>query len=227
MKQLSKITKLVFAVTTICGFLCSQLAAADEEKWQIRPILGFSSLSDTGGVATSAAFDGGGALELSTSSGFLAGLGLGYRFSENWSTEIAWEYRSNNSSATLTQAQGQTNFTGGDYASNIFHINSTYHFSSGHALRPYIGGGLSWVQEVDLDLEVDTNEYSYSSAGDFGFQAFAGLDWALSDRWGMQAEIRYGSISDIELEAEQSSLGRLTGLDYEPVALQLGLTYRF
>jgi len=218
--------KLMSIVSISSLFSVSSASAVEDWRWQLRPIIGLSSLPDVMGDANPT-----GNLDVSTDSGFLAGLGLGYRLNQNWSAELAWEYRSNDSAAELTSLQGDVNFDSGDYASNVFHLNGIYHWPKGEKIQPYAGAGLSWVQELDLDLTINGQESSFSADGDVGFQVFAGVDWALSDRWGAQAELRYSSLTGVDLEAEAPGsvigLAQIGDLDYQPLSLQLGLTYRF
>ena len=91
----------------------------------------------------------------------------------------------------------------------------------------YVGAGLGWLQEIDIDLEGNGPEQSYSGDGDIGVQLFLGADYALSDAWALQGEVRYARFSDIDLDGEARAEGSLTGLDYEPLTLQLGIVYRF
>lgn len=201
----------------------SPLQADDGRGWFIRPYLGFSHIQDqspnTQGVGSIDA-----TAEVDLDNGFVAGLGVGYRYNAHWASEIAWEYRSNDSMATLADGQ---DFPDGNYASNIFNINGFYYFTPMQKWQPYIGGGLSWVQEIDLDLEDGGIEQSYSGDGDIGYQIFTGVAYRLIDHLSLHGELRYGSISGINLNKEPDDGSRIKDLDYEPATLQLGLSYQF
>lgn len=152
------------------------------------------------------------------------GIGVGYRIDPRLSAEFGWEYRSNDSKTVL---DATSEFGDGNYASNIFYLNGHYHFEQVGKWRPYVGAGLTWVEEIDIDLERGGDELSYSGDGDSGYQLFAGFDYDLADSWKLQAELRYGSIGDIDLEGEGNDVGEFDGIDYETTTLQIGLVYDF
>lgn len=196
---------------------------AEPTGWFLRAYGGYSQLSDidadaSGIVGSDVAAD------ISLDGGFTAGAGAGYRFDRRWAVEAAWEYRSNDSETNLG---GLAAFPDGNLASNTFWLNGYYHFAGNGKWDPYAGLGLGWLQEVDLDLEGDGPERSYSGDGDIGFQVFLGANYALAERWFLQGEVRYASFTDLELEGESGAAGELSSLDYEPLTLQLGVIYRF
>ena len=98
-----------------------------------------------------------------------------------------------------------------------------YYLNAIDKWQPYVGAGLIWVEEVDIDLESDGNELSYSSGGDSGYQAFVGVNYQLNSQWQVQFEGRYSSITDIQLSGEGDVTGSITNLDYEPLTLQVGM----
>lgn len=207
-------------IAAFISLLVSPTALAND--WVVRPYIGMSIMSDLSGQAEQVETQSG-AVDVNLDSGFTAGLGLGYQFSKQWLVELAWEYRTNDSEVTLPD--GDT-FTDGNYASNLFFLNGIYQFNTSSPWSPYLGAGISWAQEIDIDLERDGMEQSFSGDGEFGYQVFAGTNYALSENWAAQFEVRYGSIGDIPLEAEGTP-GRITGLDYKTTTVQLGLAYRF
>jgi outer membrane autotransporter protein len=200
----------------------AQAQESNDQGWYLKPLIAISQLSDqTGTTFGIGAVDG--SADAQISGGFASGLNIGYSYNEHWSAELGWEYRSNDSEVSLADGQ---RFTEGNYASNSFFLNGIYSFDSSRSWRPYLGAGLSWIQEIDIDLETAGSELSYSGDGDSGFQLFAGLDYQFDSRWSVLGEVRYSSIGDIELIGENTS-GTFTGLDYNPVSFQIGLNYRF
>lgn len=200
----------------------NDLFAQSEEGWFLRPYLGLSQMSDiNANTLDIGSVDG--SADISLDSGFTAGLGVGYRYNNYVAAEFAWEYRSNESEVTLADMQ---TFDEGNYASNTFFLNGFYYPDGFETWQPYLGLGLSWIQEIDIDLEADGSEQSYSGSGDFGFQVFAGVDYPIINRWDLQAEIRYGSIGGINLEGEGIT-GEVSNLDYDTFTGQLGVVYRF
>ena len=210
----------------ILGALAIHLQAPQvlaDESWFLRPYIGLSQMSDLD--ADFADIDGmSGDADVDLDTGFTGGLGLGYRFDESWAVEFGWEYRSNDSSTTLN---GTSEFDDGNYASNIFYLNGHYFLEARGSWQPYVGAGLTWVEEIDIDLERNGEEQSYSGDGDVGYQVFAGVNYELNSEWQLQSELRYGSITDIDLKGESGDPGEITGIDYETTTLQVGLVYQF
>lgn len=204
------------------AMLASPALNADD-NWFVRPYVGVSHMSDT-----SADFadidDRSGRADIDLDTGFTAGLGVGYRYTEAIAVELGWEYRSNDSSTTLS---GNSKFDDGNYASSIFFLNGHYLFAENGNWQPYVGAGLTFAEEVDIDLERDGDELSYSGDGEVGYQLFAGVNYRLDASWQIQSELRYGKISDIDLDGESGDPGKIEDIDYETTTLQVGLVYAF
>lgn len=209
----------VLAVST----LVTAPALADG-NYYIKPHLGISIVQDNdfdqAGVAAAGAGGDG-----SYDNGFATGLAFGYRYGNGWSAELDWEYRRNDNDG-VAFADG-TRFDDGDIASNIFYLNGYYTFEEGFGrLRPYVGAGLGWVQEIDLDLESGGVETSYSGDGDIAWQLMVGAEADIADNWRMQGELRYGRVAGVDLDAE-SGAGRIRDLDYDTWTIGLGVIYDF
>ena len=201
-----------------------EAGGGDDSGWFLRAWGGYSNLSDTSGSAEGLLnLPPTTGVDVSTSGGFAAGGGIGYRYGPRLAAEIAWEYRSNDSETTFGDG---TRFSEGNYASNTIFLNGFYFLGERGAWEPYVGAGLAWIQEIDIDLEGNGPELSYSGDGDLGFHVFAGTKYRLGSGWSAHAELRYGSMTGIDLSGEGTD-GRITGLDYQPVTLQLGLDYQF
>lgn len=209
----------------ILGLLacCGQALADTESGWFMKPVLGLSQMSSTDGNSTGVGLQNG-MVDVDLDSGLSAGLGFGYRYNPNLSVELSWEYRSNDSETTLPDT---TLFDDGNYASNIFYLNGYYHFDNDKKWTPYLGFGLGWIQEIDIDLEGNGPEQSYSGDGDIGFQAMFGLEYDLSENWTFNTELRYARFSSIDLDGEDGATGRITDLDYDPLTLGMGFSYYF
>jgi opacity protein-like surface antigen len=199
-------------------------ATADGAGYYVKPYIGPSFVDDTDfgqrGIAAAGA-DGSGSFD----TGWLAGLGFGYRYGNGWVAEVAWEYRSNDNDRV--RFDDGTTFDGGDFASNTLYLNGYYQFDVGNpGLRPYVGAGIGWVEEIDLDLEAAGVETSYSSDGDLAWQVMAGLEYDLNERWSMQGELRYNRVSGVDLD-EEAGNGRIEDADVDAWLLGLGVTYAF
>ena len=195
--------------------------ASEDSGWFLRPTFGLSNLSDTSGELL-ATPDGASRVTVATESGFATGLGLGYQYNPNLAVEIFWEYRTNDSDSQLVD----NTIYSGNYASNVFYLNGYYYFDSESDWSTYVGAGIGWVQEIDLDWEVGSMEESYSSDGDSSFQVFAGTQYKLTEQWDFQLELRYGNASSINMNNEISDIP-LNGLDYKTTTVQLGFVYNF
>ena len=219
--------KTAILLLSTLPFLTNPALAQTQESdndngWFARAWGGYSSLSDTSGSAAS--FEGGsGSVDVSLDGGFTAGLGAGYRYNKRLAVELAWEYRSNDSETSF--ADGAI-FNEGNYASNAFFLNGYYFLDRRGSWEPYVGAGLIWLQEVDIDLEGNGPEQSFSADGDTGLQVFVGTNYRINDRWQAHGELRYGSVTGIDLTGENTE-GTLSDFDYEPLTLQLGVSYSF
>ncbi|GAB5379893.1 MAG: hypothetical protein Alis3KO_14350 [Aliiglaciecola sp.] len=215
MKTLSFVL-LVTGSSTFCSPSFAQ------QNWYVKPYLGLSQLSDTNGNAR--VIDQiGGTANINTDSGFIAGIGVGYHYSNNFAVEIDWEYRSNDSQTTIDDS---VTYEEGNYASSMFSINGIWSFNNFDRIKPYVGAGLLWAQEIDIDLETNGEELSYSGSSDTGFQGFVGLDYRVSERWLANVEVRYGSVTGIDLDGEDTT-GNISDLDYQTTTLQFGVKYKF
>ena len=204
--------------------LLGQQAFADTDGgWFIKPITGFSQMSSTDGNSIGVGTQDG-VVDVDLDSGFLAGLGFGYRYNPSLSVELSWEYRTNDSETTL--ADGDL-FDDGNYASNTFYLNGYYHFQTENRWTPYLGLGLGWIQEIDIDLERGGTEQSYSGDGDIGLQAMLGLEYELNSNWKFNTELRYSRFSSIDLEGEDGATGRIDDLEYDPLTVGVGFSYYF
>lgn len=214
--------RMYLAVMLLTSAFASNHALADDGVWYLRAHSGLSQLSDTRGQTQSiGSIDGKANIELN--SGFIAGMALGYRYGPNWAAELSWEYRTNDSQVTLADG---TKFSEGNYASNIFFINGLYHFTTNTSWEPYAGAGLGWIQEIDVDLEDSNTELSYSGDGNIKAQLFAGVNYLFNDDWSINSEIRYGDFGNNDLKGE-GIVGNINSVEYKPLTLQLGMSYRF
>ena len=213
--------KLVFVCLT--ALLLSLLShSAFAEGYFLRPVFGISQLSDTDGQTQDIGTTDGLA-DISVDSGFNAGLGFGYRYLNNIAVEVFWEYRTNDSEALLDDG---TFFEEGNFASNIFYLNGFYFIETESSWSPYLGAGLGYVQEIDIDFEQNGSELSYSDSGSLAYQFFVGIDYKFTEQFIASAEFRYSSVSVGTLEGEEN-IGIISDLYYKPVTLQVGIKWFF
>jgi len=197
--------------------------ASHADIWYIKPVFGISQMSSVSGFSEGIGADDG-LVQTELSSGFNAGLAVGYEIRENIALELLWEYRSNDSQVALADL---TRFDEGNYASNFFFINGVYQFTPmANGLNPYVGLGIGVSQEIDIDLEASGVEQSLSGSGDVAYQWFAGVNYDVTDEVSLSSELRYSYSSNIDLEAENFSFGTIQDFDYDALTLQVGLEYR-
>ena len=190
------------------------------EGWSIVPGAGFSLLADQSPSFVGTDTIANGKSTVSLDPGFAAGVGLRYHYENSrWASEFGWEYRSND--ALTTDADG-VELPGGNYASNTFFLNGRYAFSEDRRLTPWVGAGVVWVQEVDLDSESTVGETSFSDSGSVGMQLMVGADYELSDQFYVTFELRYSSQAGLELN-EEGGQGLVSDIDYQPLTLGIEL----
>lgn len=217
------VKKKVFGSIAIGGVLagvCCFGATAQAGSWSIQPYGGLNYVSEPSGTAQGVG-TADGAADIDLEAGFLAGIALAYQFDEHWSAEFAWDYRSAQSSVRL--ADGEF-YEEGNFASNLLYLNGRYHFVTEGMLSPYLGAGFVLGQEIDLDLEQNGVEASFSSSGDIGAQLIGGTSWAVSNRLNLNAEVRYSHVGAVEMDSETAGSGQVKA-DYTPVTVQLGLVF--
>jgi len=223
MNTLFKTTIIATVAISSSLVLDSQSTYASNEGWSVVPYFGFSQLGDQS-PDISAQGIGTGEADVSLDSGFTAGLSLRYDYSNSrWRSEVGWEYRSNDSS--ITAGDGST-LSDGNYASNTFYVNGRYALMGGSRFTPWIGGGLSLIQEIDIDSERQEGERSFEDSGAVGIQLLAAIDYKLTDSIYLTSELRYTSFTDLDLK-EEGSNGLVTGLDYQPLTAAVGIGFRF
>ncbi len=202
------------------------LAAADaaaEGPWYATAKFAYSTLDDQGIEYTAAGNTTNGTAEFD--GGFVAGAAGGYRFNDNWRLEGEFMYRT--SEIDRAEIPGVGSFTDGDYSSVAIGVNGLYDFNlfGSDKARAYVGAGVAWLQEIDIDFEEGGVENSYSG-DDFGFQVMLGARYDMSERWFLETDVRYFFASDIDMSAEGDAVGNVTA-DYEPLSITAGFGWRF
>jgi len=187
--------------------------------WYVEAFGGYSGLLDDGLTLDGNTYDA------NYGSGFLGGAALGYQWT-NFSVELEFFYRSNDVDTLSRDAE---RFTGGDYASTNYFLNTQYTFGSlaGNAavIRPYIGVGVGLMQEIDIDLPGARAE-DLSANWEFGFQALVGLRWEISPHWSLFTEARYTSGGSPDLKSEAGT-ERTATADYNGWTALAGLRWTF
>ena len=218
-QNLSTKSLIPFALVLVGLLACTAPAAAGERYLKL--VTGFGDLDDGGTLevrddrfASSA--------EASYDFGFRSGLAYGWRFSERFAIEGEYLYSTNDFDEVVF-VDGER-YDEGNYASVVISANVYTFFRPGQNVRPYVGVGLGWVQEVDIDFERDGGEISFET-DELGLQLMAGVAWDVNERWTLDLQARWLGVSGVEMEAEEGG-GRVTA-DYQPLSVFAGIGYRF
>ena len=210
---------------TISTLISNAAFADDTGKWSVKLYGGISTMGDQSIEQTGVPGVTGATGTINSDNGFMAGGSVGYNYTNNLSVELAWDYRSNDSKTNFSDG---TSFNDGNFASSILFVNGKYTFDKipQSNLRPYIGAGLGYVQEIDLDLVNGGVEYSYSKNNEMAYQFMTGITYTLTKKIDLDAGLRYVRVDSINLKRENGS-GELRNVDYDPLSLAIGLSYKF
>ena len=157
--------------------------------------------------------------------GFLSGAAVGYQFDGPWQLEAEFTYQTVDVDRLQPEAFGP--FDEGNYASTGLAANVRYSanlFGSPRA-RAFLGAGLVYLTEVDIDFEQSGVERSFSGDG-FGVQLLAGARYDVGERIFLETAIRYMRATSLELRGEGGETAQLEG-DYAPLSVTLAVGWRF
>lgn len=211
------------AITLLAGASLLATDARAEGDWYATAKFAYNTLDDQDIEYTAAGNTVNGRAEFD--GGFAAGATGGYRFNDSWRLEGEFMYRTND--FDTANIPGVGTFTDGDYSSVAIGVNGLYDFNlfGSDKTRAYVGAGVAWLQEIDIDFEENGVESSYSG-DDIGFQVMLGARYDMSERWFLETDIRYFFASDIDLSAEGDAVGSVVA-DYEPLSVTAGIGWRF
>jgi outer membrane autotransporter protein len=209
------------------GLVPTSALAQAEPKGFYATIYGQSSRITSSDLTESGAGGAGTGLRAEFGNGWGFGGDFGYRYGNGWAAEVEWNYRRH----ALKSLKGgsATIASDGDYASNTLLINGLRRFPSGGAWTPYLGAGIGWVQEIDIDLTPSAGggERSYST-NKFAYQLIAGTEYAITPQWRLTADARWLRVGSVSLDNETGNPGGTIGpLKYNPVSVQVGVRYSF
>ncbi len=208
------------AVAGVSLLVCLPVAAQDKAGWYGNVYGGSSSLTSTNLSETRSS-----APTLAGKAAFGSGTGLGggigYRYGNGWAAELAWDYRSHD----LKRIDGVP--VSGDFASTTAFLNGYYRFQKVGAVRPFVGAGVGYVTEIDMDLSRGGSEQEYSRRGGLATQAIVGGEVDLSDRWSVSADLRWTQMGSGTFKSTNPDASLGGKPKYQPTSLNVGVTYRF
>jgi len=208
----------LICIVTVPIYGQEKVESNEFKKFYVKPYGGFIGIQDMDLQLTTSTTTS--PVNVESGFGYTAGISAGYFITEKISTELGFEYKSNSITTFVDNVEDN-----GDYASNFIYLNAFYNFRSGQLFNPYIGIGLSLIEEIDIDLN-SNDTASFSDSGNIGFQGIAGLDFNFSEKWALNFEMKYVTFSDFDMEEELSDR-MLRGLSYNPFIVNIGVKYRF
>ena len=198
-------------------------SAADDAYWYATANVGANFMSDQ-----SVSFAGDGPAQsgdASLGNGLLTGAAIGRAFSRSLRAEVEFVYQSVDHDGVRLAGGGS--LPSGNFASTALALNGLYSFNlfAREEVRTYVGLGVAWLTEVDIDFEQGGQEASYSGDG-FGVQLLAGARYEIGERWFLDAGLRYLSAGEVTMDGEGAATGRVRA-DYEPWSATFGAGWRF
>jgi opacity protein-like surface antigen len=196
------------------------VAAQDEPGFYVGVYGGPSAMASTSfseSRATGAAVGG----KVTFGSGIGFGAVVGQRYGNGWAAELALDERGN-----FLKRVGGIEVDGNIFSTVVF-LNGYYRFPAWGAVRPFVGAGLGYVTVMDIDVERDGAEQEYSRQGGLAVQAIAGGEFSLSSRWSLSGDLRWSRMESGAFKATTAG-NTLSGKPkYQPVSLNVGVSYRF
>jgi opacity protein-like surface antigen len=209
--------------TLLCLATTTSQASADTGDYEgpyTRLLGGLNFTTDSDFTGSNADFPSG---EASLASGAMIGLGGGYRFNRNFAAELEYAYRSNDIDK-VKGAGGATISDGGDLASVAIMANGLYYFDFADNWSPYVGLGFGFLQEIDSDVQlVGRNSQKDLEDQVFAWQAMAGAEVPIDDKWRVYGESRFMSAPSPDLGNSNGSYS----VDYNNISLIFGIGYQF
>jgi outer membrane protein len=153
-----------------------------------------------------------------------------YMFSPNWGFDIlaAWPF----SHDINVQDAVDPGFSGSVKFGETKHLPPTfsvqYHFNPGGTFMPYAGLGLNYTTFMDEKITAVDN-LALSLDDSFGVAAQLGADIKISDRWVVNADLRYiqietdAKIRDVEVPAPSPALK----IKIDPIVYSFSVGYIF
>ena len=157
---------------------------------------------------------------------FAGGGTLGYRISDRWAIEGGITYRRNEFDTINLAALGTV--TEGDFASLSYDLSALYRFNIGQSgkLSGYIGPGLVYVQEIDIDFEDDAGNETEFDGDDTALQVKFGGRYDFSDRWFVDASARWLTTDGVRMRGTNDASQTITS-DYDHWSFSVGAGFQF
>ncbi|MEM8546932.1 MAG: OmpW family outer membrane protein [Pseudomonadota bacterium] len=206
------------------GMAMSQPVLAEEKNWYVTAELGLNLLGDqdldyrVDGALVDTVQAGFGA-------GFAGGARVGRYLNDRWRLEGEVLYRTSSLDNVSVMDLGAS--TGGDFSSLGYGLSALYEFNwfGSERYRSYVGAGVVFIQEIDIDFEIGGVETSFET-DDIAGQLQAGVRIGGGERWFADLGVRYLAASSVDLELPADG-GQVIRADYDPLTITLGAGWRF
>ncbi len=188
----------------------------DFNRWQVR--LRLISIIPNESATIDAI---GGDVNISTA--FVPELDFTYFFDKNWAAELILGTANHDVEAINTTVD---NIDLGDVWLLPPTLTMQYHFYTGD-FKPYLGAGVNYTIFYGADQGPTADNVDYENSFGLAFQA--GVDFNLSDKWFLNLDAKYISIStDASVDAT-TALGATVGADVDinPFVLGFGVGMKF
>jgi len=160
-------------------------------------------------------------------SGFAAGARAGYEWGP-WRFEEEYTYRSNDLSGFRIGAVPAVGARG-NRQSHAFMTNALYDFnipSLAWPVTPHLGAGIGAVNVIDRARSTNFGQVSRGEDWEFGYQAIAGVRYAVAPNIALDLDYRYLATTDLSLRVPAApAIKYKTG--YSNHTLMASLVYRF
>jgi opacity protein-like surface antigen len=208
-------------VATLFAF--APAAPAADSKYYVTAIAGWATQGSQDLAYTAPGV--GNTVRAPLDSGFLTGAAIGRRLSDQWRIEGEFVYQSVDRPTLSLGAGGPAG--DGNYASTSVAINGLYDFDllGSKRARSYVGLGVAYLTEVDIDFEQGGTERSFSGSKG-ALQVLLGVRYDLGTRAFLDVGLRYLAASNLELDAESPAVGRIRA-DYSPLAVTAAFGWKF
>ena len=211
---------LLVAATLLGG----TAASAEDSGWYATANVGLGNLSSatltysdgTTSESASASFD----------ASFAGGGTIGYQLGSRLAVEGEIMYRRNDLDGVNLPSLGA--FSGGDFASLGLGINGIYRFPLGgnDKWSGYVGAGYLFLQEIDIDFDIDSQQEVSFETDDGGPQIKFGGRYKASENWFIEAGATYFDAGSVRMKLPAAP-GETLQSDYENWTLSLAAGFTF
>ncbi len=106
-------------------------------------------------------------------------------------------------------------------------LSVIYHFDTLGAFEPYVGLGINYTTFFDEEVDDDLGEADATLDDSFGFALQIGADYHLSDKWLLNASVRYIDISTTAEIRDSFGDELSVDVDIDPIVWTISGGYRF